>query len=57
MTRPSSERAREIYRDGLVWDAHSGFMPEPIADLRNLDIWRNAGIDYLSINVGFDLFP
>ncbi|HEX3848089.1 MAG TPA: membrane dipeptidase [Steroidobacteraceae bacterium] len=49
-------RARELYRDALVWDTHSGFMPVPNADLRKLDIWRDAGVDYLSIDVGFDLF-
>jgi len=48
-------RARDIYADALVWDTHSGFMPDPKADLNNLQIWRDAGVDYLSIDVGFDL--
>jgi len=48
---------RDFYRKALVWDTHSGFLPEPTADLRNLKIWRDAGVDYLSIDVGFDLFP
>jgi membrane dipeptidase len=50
-----SERARQLYDDALVWDTHSGFMPDPGADLNNLSIWRDAGVDYLSIDVGFDL--
>lgn len=54
---PVSRRARELLQHALVWDAHSGFMPEPTADLSNLAIWRDAGVDHLSINVGFDLLP
>jgi membrane dipeptidase len=52
-----SERARKLYADALVWDTHSGFMPDPVADLHNLQIWRDAGVNYLSIDVGFDLMP
>jgi len=55
MIKPIGQRARDLYAKALVWDAHSGFMPEPTADLRNLNIWRDAGVDYLSIDVGFDL--
>lgn len=51
------ERARKLYADALVWDTHSGFMPDPAADLDNLQIWRDAGVNYLSIDVGFDLMP
>lgn len=50
-----SERASKLYADALVWDTHSGFMPDPAADLNNLQIWRDAGVNYLSIDVGFDL--
>jgi len=50
-----SERASKLYADALVWDTHSGFMPDPVADLNNLQIWRDAGVNYLSIDVGFDL--
>lgn len=41
----------------LVWDTHAGFAPDPAADLSNLQQWRDAGVDYLSINVGFDALP
>lgn len=52
-----SQRARDLYADALVWDTHSGFSPEPGADLDKLKIWRDAGVGYLSIDVGFDLVP
>jgi membrane dipeptidase len=50
-------RTRELYDKALVWDSHSGFMPDLAADLNNLQIWRDAGVNYLSIDVGFDLLP
>jgi membrane dipeptidase len=53
----ADEQAQTLIRDTLVWDTHSGFMPDPAADLDNLSIWSDAGVDYLSINVGFDLMP
>ncbi|RTM06205.1 MAG: peptidase M19 [Hyphomicrobiales bacterium] len=51
------DRAQSILMSEVIWDAHSGFMPDPAADLNNLRIWRDAGVDYLSIDVGFDLLP
>jgi membrane dipeptidase len=52
-----TDAARAIFDGEVIWDAHSGFMPDPAADLRNLRIWRDAGVNYLSIDVGFDLMP
>ena len=52
-----SDKVQSILDLGIIWDAHSGFMPDPAADLRNLQIWRDANINYLSIDVGFDLLP
>ncbi|MCO5071687.1 MAG: dipeptidase [Rhizobiaceae bacterium] len=52
-----SDKVQSIFDLGIIWDAHSGFMPDPAADLRNLQIWRDANINYLSIDVGFDLLP
>ena len=49
--------ARSIVAEGLIWDDHSGFEPHPAADLTKLELWRNAGVNYLSINVGFDVMP
>src|SRR5690348_2885816 len=57
VTAPVSARARELLRDALVWDAHSGFWPTPDVDLENLKRWTDGGVDYLSIDVGFDVVP
>ncbi|MBI1777360.1 MAG: membrane dipeptidase [Proteobacteria bacterium] len=50
-----SERAATLHADALVWDDHSGFWPYPEADLDKLDRWIASGVDYLSVNVGFDV--
>jgi membrane dipeptidase len=52
-----SERARRLHADALVWDDHSGFEPDPSVDLEILEHWRAAGVDYLSVNVGYDVVP
>jgi len=52
-----SARARELLRDALVWDAHSGFWPRPDTDLEQLRHWSGGGVDFLSIDVGFDVVP
>lgn len=45
-----------IYRESLVWDDHCGFEMLPDAPLEPLlTPWREAGVDYLSINVGYDV--
>ncbi len=50
--------AREIYRQSLVWDDHGGFELRPDYALDPLlSPWREAGVGYLSINVGFDVQP
>lgn len=54
---PMSHRAEAILKEALVWDTHAGFMSDPSAELENLRAWRDAGVDYLSINVGFDVLP
>ncbi len=51
------QAASELTRRALVWDAHSGFMPDRSANLENLALWRDSNVDFLSINVGFDLMP
>jgi membrane dipeptidase len=53
-TSPSA-KIHEFYDAALVWDAHAGVFPDPKVDLALLDVWRAAGVDYLSINVGFDV--
>jgi len=52
-----SERAAELHRSALVWDDHGGFAYSTAPALRDLERWRTSGIDYLSINVGFDVTP
>lgn len=50
--------AADIYRENLVWDDHCGFEMLPDAPLAPLlTPWREAGVDYLSINVGYDVKP
>ncbi|MBM3583012.1 MAG: membrane dipeptidase [Alphaproteobacteria bacterium] len=48
-------RAAALYAEALIWDDHSGFDPQPHAELDNLDLWRAAGVDYLSIDAGYDV--
>jgi membrane dipeptidase len=51
-----SERARQVYKNALVWDNHGGFDPEGGAHrLENLQRWTKSGVHYLSINVGYDV--
>lgn len=47
--------AERLFRDHVVWDDHSGFGPSPTVDLAKLAIWKDAGVDYLSIDVGYDV--
>jgi membrane dipeptidase len=49
--------AEDFYSTSLVWDAHCGFESWPTTDLSCLDLWKGAGVDFLSVNVGYDLQP
>lgn len=49
--------AQSFLQDTLVWDAHAGIFPDPTADLSGVPEWTAAGVDYVSINVGFDVLP
>jgi membrane dipeptidase len=49
--------ATRIYGDALVWDDHAGFESRPDADLSQLRHWQEAGVTYLSVNVGYDVRP
>ena len=44
-----------IYSDALIWDAHAGFELTGERDLETLSVWKDAGINYLSVNVGYDV--
>ncbi|MBH67179.1 MAG: membrane dipeptidase [Rhodospirillaceae bacterium] len=48
--------ARQLYTDALVWDSHAGFELNSERDLETLSIWRDAGVDFLSVNVGYDVW-
>lgn len=45
----------KLFHDALVWDAHAGVFPSPEVDLNLLQEWLDCGVNYLSINVGFDV--
>ncbi len=45
----------KLFQDTLVWDAHAGVFPSPEVDLNLLQEWLDCGVNYLSINVGFDV--
>jgi membrane dipeptidase len=51
----ASSKATELIHDALIWDDHSGFDPVTNYDLEHLEDWRQAGVDYLSIDVGYDV--
>ena len=52
-----SDHAAELHRSALVWDDHGGFGYTKASALEGLERWRAAGIDYLSINAGYDVMP
>jgi membrane dipeptidase len=52
-----SEDAAALHRSALVWDDHGGFAYSKASILKHLERWRAAGIDYLSINAGYDVMP
>lgn len=45
----------QFIQESLVWDAHAGIFPSPDVDLNVLDVWPKNDVNYLSINVGFDI--
>src|SRR3954454_3369351 len=53
--RMTARDSAALHGDALVWDDPSGFEPSPLADLDLLERWRASGVDYLSVNVGYDV--
>ena len=47
--------ARDI--EDIVWDSHAGFAFMQAGDLDELSRWKKAGIDFVSVNVGYDVEP
>src|SRR5215470_15849198 len=52
-----SEKAAALHDSALVWDDHGGFGYSEASALEGLKRWRASGIDYLSINAGYDVMP
>jgi membrane dipeptidase len=52
-----SEKAAALHACALVWDAHGGFGYSDASALEGLKRWRASGIDYLSVNAGYDVMP
>lgn len=52
-----ARHARELHEDALVWDAHACMPLHPDADLRALLRHKEAGVDFVSVNVGMDMNP
>jgi membrane dipeptidase len=50
-----SDWAKAFLRDAQVWDAHAGIFPVADADLSGVTEWTAAGVNYVSINIGFDV--
>ena len=49
-------RAQELYAESFVWDSHAGFELNDERDLETLSVWKEAGVDFLSVNVGCLLY-
>ncbi len=47
--------ADSLFDNALVWDAHAGFETRSAVDLEPLQEWRDAGVNFLSVNVGYDV--
>jgi membrane dipeptidase len=41
----------------LVWDSHAGFAYMQPGDLDELARWRKSGVDFVSVNIGYDVEP
>ncbi len=54
--RPAAD-ARAADDTPFIWDNHSGFGYVGPDDIKALDLWRAAGVGYLSVNVGYDVVP
>jgi membrane dipeptidase len=49
--------ARALHEDALVWDAHACLPLHPDADLMALLRHKEAGVDFVSVNIGMDMNP
>ena len=44
----------DISSTALIWDCHAGTAPHPDVDLSCLSAWQDSGVDFISMNIGFD---
>ena len=49
--------AAELHRAAMVWDNHAGFAYQRASDLEEVSRWARSGVDYLSLNAGYDVMP
>lgn len=52
-----NEKAACLHSETLVWDGHAGMAYERGHDIQDLERWRKSGVDFVSINVAFDVPP
>jgi membrane dipeptidase len=52
-----SDRVTKLMAENLVWDSHAGFAFVKAEDLVELERWRQSGIDFVSVNIGYDVVP
>lgn len=50
-----SSETTALIQNALIWDAHAGIFPDPDVELSMLQAWRDCGVGYLGIDVGFDV--
>lgn len=49
--------ADALHRDALIWDAHACLPLHPDADITMLRRHKDAGVTFVSINIGMDMNP
>lgn len=54
-TFKNKQEIEELCAHTLLWDAHAGVFPDARIDLNLLNEWREHKVDYVSVNVGFDV--
>jgi len=52
-----SDRARAVHARSLVWDAHACLPLVPGTSMEALERHRQAGVGFVSVNVGMDMNP
>jgi membrane dipeptidase len=52
---PLMKEIRRLHHQSLVWDAHACFPLKPDTDLGQLRRYKDAGVNFVSINIGMDM--